>query len=216
MRDDFVGQDYEVGYAKPPMDGKFKKGVSGNPSGRPKGVPDFGSQLLRELKSTLTIHENGKRKVIKKHEGIVKQLVNKALAGNLAAARLLVPHYQQALDKAPEQQRSSPLNPGLEDLQKMDADDLTMDELLFIIRANAEKGLRAELEESIEARLRRSIRAELRKSMRTELEQSIRTELEKSIRAEVKASIRDGADARRPGNRRKSGPQANMLRATAC
>ncbi|NJL50895.1 MAG: hypothetical protein HC909_04470, partial [Blastochloris sp.] len=29
-------KDYEVGYGKPPLSGRFVKGVSGNPRGRPK------------------------------------------------------------------------------------------------------------------------------------------------------------------------------------
>src|ERR1700729_1716565 len=47
MRNPRKTEDYEVGYAKPPESGKFKKGVSGNPSGRPKKLADLGSQLLR-------------------------------------------------------------------------------------------------------------------------------------------------------------------------
>jgi Family of unknown function (DUF5681) len=62
--------DYEVGYGKPPKDGQFKKGVSGNPSGRPKKPKDSLSVLMRELESKLTINENGQRKVITKLEGI--------------------------------------------------------------------------------------------------------------------------------------------------
>ncbi len=105
MSDDKVIEDYEVGYGKPPDSGKFKKGTSGNPSGRPKKLKDFGSQLLRELDSKLIINENGKRKVITKLEGVVKQLLNKSLSGHHPSTRLLIPLYLQGLEKAAEQQR---------------------------------------------------------------------------------------------------------------
>jgi hypothetical protein len=42
-------EDYKVGYGKPPKGGQFKKGISGNPSGRPKKPLDFASQLKKEL-----------------------------------------------------------------------------------------------------------------------------------------------------------------------
>ena len=42
-------EDYEVGYGKPPKSGQFKKGISGNPPGRPKKPSDFASELKKEL-----------------------------------------------------------------------------------------------------------------------------------------------------------------------
>jgi hypothetical protein len=127
MRDDKEKKDYEVGYGKPPKSGQFKKGVSGNPLGRPKKASDFGSQLIREFNSELIINENGKRKVTTKGEAFVKQLVNKALSLNPPVIRLLVPWYQQALEKSAEEH--------LRALDKANctADDLTDDDLAAII-----------------------------------------------------------------------------------
>lgn len=122
MSDDRETEDYEVGYRKPPKSGQFKKGASGNPSGRPKKPPEIGSEVMRELDSPLMINENGKRKVIKKREGIAKQLVNKSLSGHLPSTRMVLALQQQALEKAAEQQR----------LAYRTADDLTDDQLAAI------------------------------------------------------------------------------------
>jgi hypothetical protein len=124
MRDDFETEDYEVGYKKPPESGQFKKGVSGNPSGRPKKPPAIGSEVMRELDSPLMINENGKRKVIKKREGVAKQLVNKSLSGHLPSTRMVLALQQQELEKAAEQQR----------LAYRTVDDLTDEELMEIAR----------------------------------------------------------------------------------
>jgi hypothetical protein len=124
MRDDFETEDYEIGYGKPPIGGQFKKGVSGNPAGRPKKASDFGSQLMRELNSPLVIHENGKRKVIRKFEGVAKQLVHKSLRGHLPTSRLVLAQYQQELEKRAEQQR----------LAKRPVEEFTDEELTMMIR----------------------------------------------------------------------------------
>jgi hypothetical protein len=159
------------------------KGVSGNPSGRPKMPSDFGAKVMRELKSNLTITENGKRKVITKEDGLVKQAVNKALTGNLPALRLAIELLRQECEKVAEEQRLSPTN-----LVGVDVRDLTTDELIAVMLAGSEKSMRARLE----------------KSIRAELSKSIRAELEKSIRAEVEGTI--GADP--SGRRRCSRPKS--------
>jgi len=81
--------DYEVGYSKPPRETRFKKGQSGNPSGRPKGTRNVAAVLARELRTKIVINESGKRKSVTKLEAATKQLVNKAIQGDLAALRLL-------------------------------------------------------------------------------------------------------------------------------
>jgi hypothetical protein len=129
MRDDRETEDYEVGYKKPPKSHQFKKGVSGNPSGRAKKPSDFEAKFLRELSSPLTINENGKRKIITKDEGIGKQLINKALSGHLQSIRVVDNWRRQALERAVEQQR----------LADRPVEELTDAELTAIIRAELKK-----------------------------------------------------------------------------
>jgi hypothetical protein len=135
MSDHSETEDYEVGYGKPPISGQFKKGVSGNPSGRPKKSADFGSKLLRELDSKLIINENGKRKVITKSEGIVKQLTNKSFSGHHPSTRLLIPLYLQVLEKKAEEERHAQY------MANRKAEDLSDEELTAIIRAGQKESL---------------------------------------------------------------------------
>ncbi len=92
--------DYEVGYGKPPKATQFQRGISGNPKGRPKKVPDFDTELLRESKALITINDNGQRIRISKLQGIAKQLTNKALTGNISALRMFLTIWQPALERA--------------------------------------------------------------------------------------------------------------------
>ena len=80
----------KVGYRCPPIATRFKKGQSGNPTGRPKGALSVSTVLSRSLQEKVVINENGVRKTITKLEAAIKQLVNKAASGELRALRQLV------------------------------------------------------------------------------------------------------------------------------
>lgn len=87
---------YQVGYAKPPAHSRFRKGVSGNPAGRPRGTLNLATVITKTLRERVVINENGERKVVTKLEAAVKQLVNKSASGDLAAFRQLSGLVQMA------------------------------------------------------------------------------------------------------------------------
>jgi hypothetical protein len=123
-----TAENYEVGYGKPPKNTRFKKGVSGNPSGRRKKPRDLDVELSSELNSPITIKDNGKRKRIPKVRGIVIQLANKALTGDIRAARIVLDHYQQAQDR-----RALSEAEEAKELERLDdLEELTDDELRWI------------------------------------------------------------------------------------
>jgi Family of unknown function (DUF5681) len=52
----------DVGYGKPPQATRFKKGVSGNPKGRPKGSLNIATVFTKTLRERVVINEHGQRK----------------------------------------------------------------------------------------------------------------------------------------------------------
>lgn len=95
-----TGGPARVGYRNPPEHTRFKKGQSGNPKGRPKGTLNLATVLARTLREKVVINEHGQRRVVTKLEAAIKQLVNKAAGGDLAALRQLSALVQSAEEQA--------------------------------------------------------------------------------------------------------------------
>ena len=77
---------YRVGYGKPPLHTRFRKGQSGNPRGRPRRATDLASLLNRALDRPSASEGRG---APTQREAIVAALVEKSAAGDLGATKLL-------------------------------------------------------------------------------------------------------------------------------
>ena len=98
--------DYEVGYGKPPKASQFKKGQSGNPSGKkkPATLEDI---LKRVLAKQVSVTVDGNKQTLSMLELIVQSLVRKAATGDLAAIKTVV---QAAAAFADEPVAEAPLS----------------------------------------------------------------------------------------------------------
>jgi hypothetical protein len=85
-----------VGYQRPPEATRFKKGVSGNPKGRPKGSLNVATVFLKTLHEKVVVNEHGQRRTVTKLEAALTQLVNKAATGDLRALRQLLELAREA------------------------------------------------------------------------------------------------------------------------
>ena len=90
---------YEVGYAKPPAETRFKPGQSGNPRGRPKGAKNkpqhistetLHDLILSEAYRKVTITEGNKRKEIAILRATVRSIALAAAKGQPSAQKLLL------------------------------------------------------------------------------------------------------------------------------
>ena len=80
-------QPYEVGYGKPPKNGQFTKGNSGNPKGRPKGSKNLATVVTRECRQRVRVNGPGGPRSITKLEAAAMQLANKAAQGDIRSQR---------------------------------------------------------------------------------------------------------------------------------
>lgn len=120
-----------VGFCRPPEAMRFKKGVSGNPRGRPKGSLNVATAFMKALREKVVINEHGRRKTITKLEAALKQLVNKAASGDLRALSQLVVLAQDA-----EAKQSLP---AAQDLVTSEIDQEVMEGILSRFVTTAEQ-----------------------------------------------------------------------------
>lgn len=76
-----------VGYGKPPKNTRFKPGMSGNPSGRPKRTLNLSNQLYALMNKSIKVTDKatGQEKKMLNAEIIAHQLVAKAKQGDIKA-----------------------------------------------------------------------------------------------------------------------------------
>jgi hypothetical protein len=84
------GEEYEIGKGCPPAATRFQKGRSGNPSGRPKGAMSLVSDLEAELRSEVTVTENGRVLKLTRQRLFVKSVVSRAVKGDRHATQQMI------------------------------------------------------------------------------------------------------------------------------
>ena len=94
----------DVGYGRPPTASRFKKGQSGNPRGRPRGLRrEIPYDLL--LGQMVTIREDGRERRVTAAEAFLLQLTKKGLQGDSASARASLAAIEAARATRPSEQQ---------------------------------------------------------------------------------------------------------------
>jgi hypothetical protein len=90
------GGDYEVGYGKPPQRSRFRKGQSGNPGGRPRGVTAGRAKALalKEAYRMVRVKVGDTIVSLPAIQAILRGQVALAAKGNGAAQRAVIEKVQ--------------------------------------------------------------------------------------------------------------------------
>ena len=89
--------DYRVGYSRPPLHNRWRKGQSGNSRGRKPRIRESALNTIdRLLRAPIKITLSGETKEVPALEAIVLQLMQKSNAGNGRATRVLFKYQEFA------------------------------------------------------------------------------------------------------------------------
>jgi hypothetical protein len=122
-----------VGYGKPPVHTRFRKGKSGNPTGKRRhGEVERAETLIRqELYRLLTVREGEAVKKMPARQAVIRSQIACAAKGNVAAQRALVKIVQDIEAEARARRTGGTANKKL----NKDVNDITDEELMGIVRA---------------------------------------------------------------------------------
>jgi Family of unknown function (DUF5681) len=105
---------YDVGYGRQPVHSRFQPGQSGNSAGRRRGQPTPNEVFMREAARLVKIKRGDMVETITKHEAIIRRLLQPAMEGDIAAARLVfIGLAQNAPDRSEGPAEDETSNPAL-------------------------------------------------------------------------------------------------------
>ena len=81
--------DYEVGYGRPPVAGRFKVGNVGNPKGRPKKKKTVGQLIEEGMLTRIVLEENGRSRTVTAQEIIILNLIRASARVDIRAIHAL-------------------------------------------------------------------------------------------------------------------------------
>jgi Family of unknown function (DUF5681) len=122
-----------VGYGKPPAHSRFRKGQSGNPSGkrRPGEAGDAQALIRQEAYRLLTIREGDKISRIPALQAVIRSQIASAAKGSVPAQRAV---FKAVQDIEAEARARRTGGTGDKKLNK-DVNDITDEELMDILSA---------------------------------------------------------------------------------
>lgn len=102
-----------TGYKRPPIASRWKKGQSGNPSGRKRGSLNLRTDLIAELEEVIQINEGGSPRRITKQRALLKSLAARGIQGDARAANLILNLISRLLE--PDEQPTTSAEVSVED-----------------------------------------------------------------------------------------------------